>query len=570
MKKDISIMIGGIQGEGVVSTGINLMKTFSALGYYTYANRNFSSRIKGGNTTITMTISTSKISAVRDALDIILAMDSDTIERYSKFLQPEGVLLYDSELKVDLTSVNKFKSLSVPITSICKGMGALNMKSTSSMAFLGKVLDLSQETLITSLHDRYKKKGIDVINKNLEILTAVYQLEGINWQEVQTQLLPPENTISRAVMIGNEAISLGALVAGCRFVGSYPITPASEIMEYLSSVLPRFGGIMLQVEDEIAAVNAIIGASYAGVRSMTATSGPGISLMQEGIGLSGMAEIPIVIVDAQRAGPSTGLPTKHEQSDLFTVYYGGHGEYPSIILTPSSIEECFYETIRAFDLADIYQCPVILLTDLTLSLAPETIDNIEFDKVKINRGKLVTDLKEDLEVYQRFTNTPDGISPRTIPGAKGGIHHVTGLEHNELGAPNDLPQNRKSMMDKRMTKTLPLTTGQEIYLTINKGNKILFLTFGSTYGVLKEAVLATNNRVDIGKIKMIKPLPLKQLDNLFNKYEKVVIVENNYHGQLSRILKSELGYHSKIRSVVKYDGNPFTTEEIIQEIGGVY
>ena len=572
MKQNISILIGGVQGEGVVSTGLNLMKTFSSLGYFTYANRNFSSRIKGGTTTLNMNINVDKSHAVSDRVDIVLAMDLDTIEGCTKLLHNEGILLYDSVLKVDTAIINSIKAFAIPITTVTKELGAPNMKSTSAIAFLGRFLNMPEEVFISSFTDRYRKKGAEVINKNLEILSSIYQQE-LDFKEATLQLLPPKKQSTRAVMMGNDAIALGALVAGCRFIASYPITPASEIMEYLSNQLPKYGGIMLQVEDEIAAVNAIIGASYGGVRSLTATSGPGISLMLEGIGLAGMAEIPIVIVDAQRAGPSTGLPTKHEQSDLFTMYYGGHGEYPSIILTPSSIEECFYETVRAFNLAEIYQCPVILLSDLTLSLSPQTIECLDFSKISIDRGNLLLEVPEEEQKqtrFERFKLTEDGISPRVIPGIKGGIHHVTGLEHNQTGGPNDSPINRKSMMEKRMKKTLPLSEGKEVIIEAlpNSNNKILYLTFGSTYGVLEEAAKASNASIDIGKIKMLKPLPYKELDNALNQYDHIVIVENNYHGQLSKIIKSELGYHNKIRSVVKYDGNPYSIDELKEEIGG--
>ncbi len=569
MKRNISIMIGGVQGEGVVSTGINLMKTFSSLGYYTYGNRNFSSRIKGGNTTITIHIDIEKTAAVRDSIDILLAMDLDTIDSYINLLSEEGILLYDSELKPDASITKKSKSLPFPIAALCKSLGAPTMKSTAAIASIGRLLNLPQAVLSSSIRDRYGKKGDEIVDKNLQILAAVYENQDLSWEELQLQLLQPPVLFSRGVMMGNDAIALGALSAGCRFIASYPITPASEIMEYLGQRLPNYGGIMLQVEDEIAAVNAIIGASYSGVRSLTATSGPGISLMLEGIGLAGMTEIPVVIVDAQRAGPSTGLPTKHEQSDLFTLYYGGHGEFPSIILSPSTIEDCFYETQRAFNLADVYQCPVILLSDLTLSLSPQTVDRLDPNRLGIDRGKLITLPQEDMsEDFKRYLLTSDGISPRVIPGVIGGVHHVTGLEHNELGRPMDAPENRRSMMDKRMRKTSALDKVKEVEIC-SKRNSTLFLTFGSCFGVLKAAAEATGNAVDYGKINRIKPLPLKELEAHFNSYEKIVIVENNYYGQLSKIIKAELGFHNKLISLVKYDGNPFTIEEIVKEIGGV-
>ncbi|MBU5677167.1 2-oxoacid:acceptor oxidoreductase subunit alpha [Alkaliphilus sp. MSJ-5] len=571
MKKNLTLLIGGIQGEGVVSLGTNLMKTLSNLGYYTYGNRNFSSRIKGGNTTMTISIGVEKQLYSEDRLDIILALDKETIDLFNRKLKPNGLILFDSILSSKDLSYKKDSLIPLPITEIAKGLSAPIIKNTCALGFLGRLMGLNENELSQALKEKYHTKGDEIVEKNLKALKEAYNYDGDIFNKEDYFLSIPEKKSSKAVMMGNEAIGFGALMAGCRFIPSYPITPASEVMEYMGKVLPRYGGAMVQVEDEIAAITMAVGASYGGVRSMTATSGPGISLMMEGIGLAGITETPVVIADIQRGGPSTGLPTKHEQSDLFAIYYGGHGEYSNIILSPSTVEDCFYDTIRAFNLADKYQCPVFILSDLSLGLSPQTIDDLDYNQVVIDRGKVV--IKDELSniergTFKRYRLTEDGISPRSFPGMLNGGHHVTGIEHNELGLPLEKPENRKNMMEKRLSKTAPLENEEsiDIYRT-NNSNNTLFLTFGSVFGAIKEAAYLSDKKIDFGAIRMIRPLPKKQLTSLLENYDKIVIVENNYRKQLASIIKEELGYHNKIHSITKYDGTNFTINELVEKIG---
>ncbi len=571
LKKNLNLLVGGIQGEGVVSLGTNLMKALSNLGYYTYGNRNFSSRIKGGNTTMLISIGIERQLCTKDELDIILALDKETINLYHSKLHPDGLILFDSILSSQDLNDEETNAIPLPITEIAKELSASIMKNTCALGFIGRLLGLSEDELSKLLIEKYNSKGEVIVENNLNALKKAYAYEESALSGNNYFLLSPNEKSSRAVMMGNEAIGFGALMAGCRFIPSYPITPASEIMEYLGKVLPRYGGIMVQVEDEIAAITMAVGASYGGVRSMTATSGPGISLMMEGIGLAGATETPVVIADIQRGGPSTGLPTKTEQSDLFAIYYGGHGEYSNIILSPATVEDCFYDTIKAFNLADQYQCPVFILSDLALGLSPQTIDNLDYSKVVIERGKVVTE--EELSTiergtFKRYELAEDGISPRSFPGMVNGGHHVTGIEHTELGLPLEKPENRKKMMDKRLSKTSPLEN--EISIDIYKmteNTKTLFLTFGSNFGTIKEAINLSHKKVDLGVFRMIRPLPKKQLTQLLESYDKIVVVEGNYRRQLASIIHQELGYHAKIHSITKYDGTIFTVKEIVDKIG---
>jgi 2-oxoglutarate ferredoxin oxidoreductase subunit alpha len=386
---------------------------------------------------------------------------------------------------------------------------------------------------------------------------------------VPTMQLEKADGKHRMFMIGNDAIALGALAAGCRFMAAYPITPASDIMEYLIKKLPALGGTVIQTEDEIAACTMTIGANYAGVRAITASSGPGLSLKMEAIGLAGITETPIVIVDTQRGGPSTGLPTKQEQSDLMAMIYGTHGEIPKIVLAPSTVQEAFYDTAEAFNLAEEYQCPVIVLSDLQLSLGKQTVDPLDFSKVEIRRGKLVTEELPEIEnkgYFKRYEVTEDGVSPRTIPGMKNGIHHVTGVEHAENGKPSESALNRIAQMDKRLRKVENIHFKTPVYKnTLHDDADLLIVGFNSTRGAIEEAMGRLENdglKVNHAHVRLIHPFPTDELLPLVRTAKKVIVVENNATGQLANIMKMNVGHAEKITKYVKYDGNPFLPHDV--------
>lgn len=566
---NITLMIGGIQGEGVVSTGNILIKALSRLGYFTYGFRNFSSRIKGGHTNYIIEIATKKILACSDKLDILVATDMETVEVNIEKLKEGGLLLYDSIIDPKGYFVDEdFKAISFPFTNIAKQHGSYIMKNTAIVAFITKLLGISIDAIENIIREIYEKKGEATIEKNLLVFEKAIKVYEESMKGYRSYTLNKGSVNKMASMIGNEALALGALMAGCRFVPSYPITPASEILEYMAKHLPDYNGVVIQTEDEISAVTMAIGGAYAGARTMTASSGPGLSLMMEGIGLAGMAEIPIVVLDVQRVGPSTGLPTKHEQSDLQFLYNSSHGEIPLIIISPYSVEECFYQSIEAFNLAEKYQCPVIILSDLALGLSIQTIEDLNKDKIVIDRGKLISknDINELQHDFKRFDFTEDNISPRTIPGVSGGIHKVTGLEHSLIGTPNNDSEIRKKMMDKRLNKVKELESIDGVNLWENQNSELLILSMGSGYGIIKKVIEDNNLPVSYGVFKRIKPLPTKQLDNLFEKYSKILILENNATAQLASIIKQSIDSHNKITSLLKYNGMPFELNEVKSKI----
>lgn len=569
MISELSWKIGGQQGEGLESTDRIFSTALNRLGYYLYGYRHFSSRIKGGHTNNKIRISTKPIRAISDDLDILVAFDQETIDLNAKELRANGVVIADEKFSPKLPEGVNARLFAVPFTKIAEELGTSLMKNMVATGASAALLGLPVEVIAKVVEEEFGRKGPVVVEKNVEAVSrgAKYVMD-IAGGPLEEFRLEPADGKGRLFMIGNDAIGLGAIAAGCRLMAAYPITPASEIMEYLIKRLPKFGGTVVQTEDEIAAVTMAIGANYGGVRAMTASAGPGLSLMMEGIGLAGMTETPVVIVDTQRGGPSTGLPTKQEQSDLNAMIYGTHGEIPKVVLAPSTIEECFYDTIEAFNIAEKYQCPVILLTDLQLSLGKQTAELLEYDRIRIERGNVVTEappLEED-KLFERYKITESGISPRVFPGTKHGIHHVTGVEHDQEGRPSEHAGNRKQMMDKRLRKLKQLQVTNPIKVNApHEAPDVLFIGMGSTGGTIDEARgrlekegLKTNHVT----VRLIHPFPAEQLLPHLQKAKTVLVVENNATAQLANQIKLHCGHADKIRNVLKYDGNPFLPSDV--------
>ncbi|MED3823308.1 2-oxoacid:acceptor oxidoreductase subunit alpha [Priestia flexa] len=571
MVKQLSWKVGGQQGEGIESTGEIFSTALNRLGYYLYGYRHFSSRIKGGHTNNKIRVSTTQVRSVSDDLDILVAFDQETIDVNVHELRQGGIVIGDAKFKPALPESCTTATLySVPFTEIATELGTSLMKNMVAVGASSAVLHIDTDVFEEVVLEIFGRKGQQVVQKNMEAIKrgAEYIREQLG-ENLETMRLEPADGQKRMFMIGNDAIALGAVAGGARFMPAYPITPASEIMEYLIKKLPQFGGTVIQTEDEIAACTMAIGANYAGVRALTASAGPGLSLMMESIGLAGITEQPIVIIDTQRGGPSTGLPTKQEQSDLMAMIYGTHGEIPKIVMAPSTVEEAFYDTIEAFNLAEEYQCPVIMLTDLQLSLGKHSVNPLDYSRIQIRRGKLQEAELPELEAkeyYKRYEVTKDGVSPRVVPGMKNGIHHVTGVEHDETGKPSESPINRNNQMDKRMRKLDNIQFKTPIHLHSDEvDSDVLFVGFNSTRGAIEEAMerlKADGLRVNHAHIRLIHPFPVDEILPYVNGAKKVIVVENNATGQLANILKMNVGNHHKVQSILKYDGNPFLPQEV--------
>ncbi|PGZ96878.1 2-oxoglutarate ferredoxin oxidoreductase subunit alpha [Bacillus pseudomycoides] len=574
MISQLSWKVGGQQGEGIESTGEIFCIALNRLGYYLYGYRHFSSRIKGGHTNNKIRVSTTEVRAISDDLDILIAFDQETIDFNFHELRPGGIVVADAKFNPSIPEGADVTLHAIPFTDIASELGTSLMKNMVAVGASSAVLGLDENVYLEVVDEIFGRKGEQVVEKNMEAIKRGSQyMKELLGEKVNMMQLEKADGKQRMFMIGNDAIAFGAVAGGARFMSAYPITPASEIMEYLIKKLPKVGGTVIQTEDEIAACTMAIGANYAGVRTLTASAGPGLSLMMEAIGLAGITETPLVIIDTQRGGPSTGLPTKQEQSDLMAMIYGTHGEIPKIVMAPSTAEEAFYDIVEAFNLAEEYQVPVIFLTDLQLSLGKQTVEPLQLEKVEIRRGKL--DLhaelpeRENKAYFRRYEVTEDGISPRVVPGMKNGIHHVTGVEHDETGKPSESALNRSAQMDKRFRKMENIKFNTPVYKNAKYDDAdVLLVGFNSTRGAIEEAMERLEQeglKVNHAHVRLIHPFPTAEMLPLVKDAKRVVVVENNATGQLANIMKMNLGYGEKISSLLKYDGNPFLPKEIYNE-----
>ena len=571
MKSQISWKVGGQQGEGIESTGEIFATAMNRKGYFLYGYRHFSSRIKGGHTNNKIRVSTSPVHAISDDLDILIAFDQETIELNHHEMREDSIIIADAKAKPQKPENCVAQLIELPFTSTAKELGTALMKNMVAIGATSALMDLNTSTFETLIDNMFSKKGNKVVDMNIQALNMGYDLMKQQVTNVNGDFtLENGSGHPHLYMIGNDAIGLGAIAAGSRFMSAYPITPASEIMEYMIANLPKVDGTVVQTEDEIAAATMAIGANYAGVRGFTASAGPGLSLMMESIGLSGMTETPLVIINTQRGGPSTGLPTKQEQSDLLQMIYGTHGDIPKIVVAPTDAEDAFYLTMEAFNLAEEYQCPVILLSDLQLSLGKQTVKTLDYNKIDIRRGEIIqSDIEraeDDKAYFKRYALTTSGVSPRPIPGVKGGIHHVTGVEHNEEGKPSEAPMNRQNQMEKRMRKTESLVINNPVLLNEHDDKAdILYIGFISTKGAIGEGAERLERqgvKVNTMHIRQLHPFPKDIVQQAINKASKVIVAEHNYQGQLSSILKMNTQVNDKLVNQTKYDGKPFLPYEI--------
>ncbi|MCO4346143.1 2-oxoacid:acceptor oxidoreductase subunit alpha [Staphylococcus agnetis] len=571
MKSQVSWKVGGQQGEGIESTGEIFATAMNRKGYYLYGYRHFSSRIKGGHTNNKIRVSTTPVHAISDDLDILVAFDQETIALNHHEMREDSVILADSKAKPVKPEDCKAQLVVLPFTEIAKELGTPLMKNMVAIGATSALMQLESSTFESLIQSMFEKKGDKVVNLNVEALHKGYELMTQYLSDIEGDFVLQEGSgTPHLYMIGNDAIGLGAIAGGSRFMAAYPITPASEIMEYMIEHLPEVNGTVIQTEDEIAAATMAIGANYGGVRAFTASAGPGLSLMMEAIGLSGMTETPLVIMNTQRGGPSTGLPTKQEQSDLMQMIYGTHGDIPKIVLAPTDAEDAFYLTVEAFNLAEEYQCPVILLSDLQLSLGKQTVQNLDYQRIEIRRGATLMDTidrdPDDKAYFKRYALTESGVSPRPIPGVKGGIHHVTGVEHNEEGKPSEAASNRQAQMDKRMCKTEHLLINEPVEGDdLNEEVDVLYLGFISTKGAIQEGVQRLKEAGHTAhhmQLRQLHPFPSETVQKAVNNAKKVVVVEHNYQGQLANIIKMNVQLGDKLIKQTKYDGTPFLPKEI--------
>ncbi len=560
--------IGGDQGEGIDSTGDVLATVANRMGYYVYGYKHFSSRIKGGHTNYKVRIATTHVEATTRRTDILVALNQETIDRNVHELEG-GLLLADQSFSPVLPEGAQAHLLTLPLTEIARNLGSVMMRNMVAVGASAALIQLPLDVFLDYVTKKFEKKGADVVNANREAVTTGYQRIIDEYGALLTFKLGTPTPGDRLVISGNDAIALGAIAGGCRLMCGYPITPATDIMEALVRWFPAVGGAVVQMEDELGSITAVIGAGFAGARAMTSSSGPGISLMQEAIGLASVAEIPAVIVDTQRGGPSTGMPTKQEQSDLLALLHGGHGDTLRVVLTPGSVEECFEDAVEAFNLAEQFQTPVIIATDLSLALWQQSVERSSLNgpNVSIRRGSTLS--QEDLlalgeNVFQRYQFSPDGISPRSLPGEKNGQYLATGVEHGPSGKVSEDPTNRERMMNKRLSKLDGVTAIRDGFRYEGPELPTLILVgIGSTVGILREAVKQMGGQVGLAWFRTLSPFPVERVRNVLATAQHVMVVEQNALGQIRQMMAAHGVSDERFTSFLKYDGVPFLPEEVV-------
>ena len=547
---NLNILIGGEAGQGLKTISSILGKSLFRMGYNLFSTKNYMSRIRGGHNFMKIRIGDEPIDGPTDKIDILIALNEETIELHQGKLVEDGVVIFDGDVKADINNIN------LPTKKLAK---EINKKGENTifigalLKVLGLELDAAKEVISTYFDsDDIREDNLKLLETGYEQVESIFELPEVEVPDDQLYLN------------GNQAIGLGAAVAGVKFYSAYPMTPSTGIMNYLAQRQDQLGLVVEQAEDEIGAINMAIGASYGGIRAMTGTSGGGFSLMTEGLGLAGVSETPLVVAEVQRPGPATGLPTRTAQSDLLSVINASQGEFPLMVISPRDQKDAFYQTFRAFDLAEKYQIPVVILSDQFLADSAKNVEEFNLKSLKIERH--LVDASR-VNRYHRYQDSKNGVSPRAYPGQIiGETIMADSHEHDFTGAITEDIRLRNKMMDKRARKMEALSEEdlrQPEYIG-QEDIDYLLVGFGSTYGPLKEtqSLLAEKGlKVGLLSYSDIWPLPTDKLENLMESEPELVIVENNSTGQLARLISSETGYRGE-HQILKYDGRPFTADEI--------
>jgi 2-oxoglutarate/2-oxoacid ferredoxin oxidoreductase subunit alpha len=570
MAIDISIRIGGKAGQGMQSISSIIGKIFSRHDYYVFINQDFESRIRGGHNFEQARVADTPVYTVNNRVNILVALDRETIRQDLPSLTTGGVMIYDGgETEFESDDPNH---VSVPLSKLAVDAGKNKiMANTVATGAVFALLGFGIEPLLQKLEENFGIKGPAIVESNKNSASAGYRYIREHFNGSGALKIPETPMVRKKMLLnGSHAMALGAGCSGLKFYSGYPMSPSTGIMETVAGMAKEYGIVMEQAEDEISAVNMAIGASFAGVRAMTATSGGGFCLMVEALGLAGMTETPLVIVNAQRPGPSTGLPTRTEQSDLQFVLHASHGEFPRAVFAPGTPGQAFYLMNKAFNMADRYQVPVIVLGDQYLNDSFFTVDDLDMDRVTIDRGHIVSDRDiPSAKDYKRYTLTDSGISPRILPGQTQAVLYADSDEHTEAGHITERVDVRNQMMRKRMKKLDGMKKemgAPEFYP--DKESEVVILGWGSTYGAIKEAVdrlISEGTRCRMLHFSEIFPFPEKDFLKKISDKVKIFSVENNYTGQFADYFSVETG-RSIHHKILKYDGRPFSSHEIVEQV----
>ncbi|PYS13827.1 MAG: 2-oxoacid:acceptor oxidoreductase subunit alpha [Acidobacteria bacterium] len=559
MERTFAVAIGGAAGQGVATPGDIFAKIFARRGLHLNAYNAYQSIIRGGHTFLTIRAGIKEVTCFGDHIDLLIPLNQDSMDRHLGLMRPGSAVIYNADTIKPGSHTNGTQLCPLPVNQLSKGSRSKVEQNTLALAASLKMMGVGFEPLAEILTEQFLRKGDKVV---------------ANFQPFPNPL--PMSDGQYAVLSGNIALAMGGAAAGVKFYCAYPMSPSTGVLHWMAAHAREAGIMVRQVEDEIGVINMAIGAAHAGVRAMCATSGGGFALMTEGLGMSAMMETPVVVIDVQRAGPSTGVPTKTEQGDLWQMLGAGFGDFPRLIAAPTDIADCFKLVPQMHNLADRFQCPGIILGDLLLSEGRSSVDpkEINFD-TEIDRGEMIVsaDPTSGTKGYKRYKITQSGISPRAIPGVPGHTHTAATDEHDEDGVlisdEFTNPAKRRAMMEKRQRKISGIEAAVELPVLIGPpAADVTLVGWGSTKGVIREAAEMLNEEgisTNQLQIRWLVPLHGETILNILKSSKYTIIVENNYSGQFARYLRSETSYvpNGYIR---KYDGEPFMPHHIVEAV----
>jgi 2-oxoglutarate ferredoxin oxidoreductase subunit alpha len=569
-KYDLSIAIGGEAGQGIATPGDILARIFVRRGLHLYTYNAYQSIIRGGHIFLTVRISDQKIYSHGDRLDLLLCLNQNTMDRHLNLMGAGSRVVFNSD-SINPGEVNKGASLCpIPVGELTQSRNRL-IQNTVAVGVVASLMGLDFTVLEESLTLRFQRQGEAIVSENVGVARAGFDYARSNFEPFPDAL--PDGGKPLGVWSGNEALAMGGAAAGVKFYAAYPMSPSTGVLHWMAQNARNLDIMVRQVEDEIGVANMVIGASHTGCRAMCATSGGGFALMTEAIGAASMMEIPVVYINVQRAGPSTGVPTKTEQGDLWQALGASQGDYESLVVAPKDALDAYNSVAELFNLVDRFQCPGIIISDLLISEGRYSFDPDEVNLYpKIDRGELITRPGKE-NGYQRYKDTESGISPRAIPGLEGYVHVVATDEHDEDGVlisdEFTHPHKRRQMVEKRARKFRNID--REVAAPELEGPadaEVTLIGWGSTYGVIREAVEqlkekgVTANQLPI---KWLKPLNGDAIGDTLSRSRRTIIVENNYSGQFARYLRSETGFAAD-GHIRKYDGEPFMPHHIVDGV----
>jgi 2-oxoglutarate ferredoxin oxidoreductase subunit alpha len=583
---DLAIGIGGAAGQGIATPGDILARILVRRGLHLKTYSAYQSIVRGGHILLTLRTSDQPVLSTGDGLDMLVTLNQDTMDRHLHLMGSGSVVLFNADKIQPGEAADGVQMCAFSVKDLAPSVKGDLVQNTIALAAILQLIGVEFDVLEEILTLQFKRKGQAAIDENVGVARAGYEHSVRNFQRFPTPL--PTNDKPLAFIDGNSALAMGGAAAGVRFYCAYPMSPSTGVLHWMARHGQQLGIMVRQVEDELGVINMAIGAAHTGARAMCATSGGGFALMTEALGAASMMEIPVVCIDVQRAGPATGVPTKTEQGDLWQVLGAGQGDYPRLIVAPTTILDCFHTVPELFNLAERFQCPGIILSDLLISEGRSSIDPDEFDfNVPIERGDVVAlngsnshtngsgngHDSDGLSAYKRYEFTESGVSPRAFPGTEGYVHVVATDEHDEEGGlisdEYTNPHKRQAMHEKRMRKMegiLPRIEPPQLFG--DPDAEVTLVGWGSTEGVIREAIeqlasqgVTANNL----QIKWLVPLHTEAIMEQLGKARRVIIIENNFSGQFARYLRSETSFVAD-GHIRKYDGEPFMPHHIVDGV----